>query len=118
MFVFSGTHSSKPPSLGVFIPLVFVLPGNVRMLLAEKAVVRLWTSLLARIFITEIMTQSFCSPAKCDPLVLWSTCGFFLSLQKHSLDKQSSWGQVFAFVLNEKVFMPTNRILGGSQMRK
>lgn len=41
MFVFSRTHYSKPPSLGVFIPLVFVFPGNVRMLLAEKAVVRL-----------------------------------------------------------------------------
>lgn len=42
---FSRTNYAKPPSLGVFIPLVFVFPGNVRMVLDEKAVVWLCTRL-------------------------------------------------------------------------
>lgn len=55
---FSRTNYSKPPPLGVFIPLVFVLPGNVRMVLEEKALNQAHTWPQTIIFIVvELKTQ-------------------------------------------------------------
>lgn len=86
---FPRTNYSKPPSPGVFIPLCLFSLGMWECCLLRKLLCgsepgsEQPLSLCFDSWTHD--TKSFCSLAKCDPLVLQSKCGFFLSFQKHSL---------------------------------